>query len=91
MTPLHIKITRDGTLQFIYTDTLQPLCALGTVTIQRASHVEPTIDGQWLADLSPSQGPVLGPFPTRTAALIAETHWLLTHWIRPNRFNASIT
>ena len=83
MTPLRINITRDGRIHFIYTDTLQPLCALGTTAIRRASHVEPTTDGHWVADLSPSRGPVLGPFTTRAEALTAEIHWLLEHWIRP--------
>jgi len=82
MTPLRIKITRDGCINFIYADGLQPLCALGTTEIRRASHVEPTLDGQWTADLSPRNGPTLGPFPTRSAALIEETQWLLENWMR---------
>jgi hypothetical protein len=81
MTPSRIKITRDGDIQFIYADTLQPLYELGSTTIRRASHVEPTPDGQWSVDLAPSHGPTLGPFPTRTAALTAEIHWLLANWM----------
>ena len=81
MTPSRIKITRDGHIQFIYTDTFQPLCALGSTTIRRASHVEPTADGQWSTDLTPSHGPTLGPFPTRAAALTAEIDWLLHNWM----------
>ena len=81
MTPSRIKITRDGHIQFIYADTLQPLCALGSTTIRRASHVEPTPDGQWSADLTPSHGPTLGPFPTRAAALAAEIDWLIHNWM----------
>ena len=32
--------------------------------------------GPWLVDLAPSGGPVLGPFPTRAEAVIAEEEWL---------------
>ncbi len=52
------------------------LSALGKLTIHRASHVEPDPQGQWWADLSPSGGPHLGPFPTRSVALQTETAWL---------------
>jgi hypothetical protein len=91
MTRLRIKITPHGDLQFIYDDVLQPLTTLGTTSIQRASHVEPTTTGQWTADLNPIHGPLLGPFLTRTNALLAETDWLLENWLRqpatrqPNR------
>ncbi len=53
----------------------------GSMNIQRGSHVEPTADGQWTADLSPVAGPVLGPFTLRTAALAAERQWLEEHWL----------
>ncbi|TXI84784.1 MAG: hypothetical protein E6Q40_08795 [Cupriavidus sp.] len=69
-------IGSDGLIKFVYDDDLQPLLQLGAVQIQRASHVEPTPLG-WTADLSPSAGPVLGPFPLRRLALQAETDWLL--------------
>ena len=58
---------------------------LGKVTIERASHVEPTLDGHWTADLSPVGGPLIGPLPTRTAALRAEQAWLNQHWLTPTR------
>ena len=57
------------------------LAALGRVEIARASHVEPTEDGQWLADLRPVAGPVLGPYARRSEALAAEVAWLETHWL----------
>lgn len=65
----------DGRLKFLYDDELQPLLKLGTATVQRASHVEP-VPGGWAADLGPSRGPVLGPFPLRSEALAAESEWL---------------
>ncbi len=83
-----IQATRDGsavTLQCdgaivraVYSDELAAvLPALGTVTIARASHVEPITAGVgWVADMAPSGGERLGPFPTRQAALDAERAWL---------------
>ena len=59
------------------------LHALGRLEIQRGSHVEPTDDGQWTADLSPVAGPVLGPFPSRSLALDAEREWLERNWLIP--------
>ena len=44
--------------------------------IRRASHVEPDDDGRWFADLSPVEGPKLGPFALRSQALDAERVWL---------------
>ena len=68
--------------------TLAPLGRTSRIT--RASHVEPHPTRQgWLADMSPSGGPVIGangsasldadrlePFETRAAALEAELTWL---------------
>ena len=53
--------------------------ALGDARTVRASHVEPADGGGWTADLSPSGGPLLGPFPLRSAALAAEADWLTRH------------
>ena len=58
--------------------------SLGTVNIRRASHVEPTTEGRWTADLSPVGGPMLGPFALRSEALDAEQQWLLHHWLTPS-------
>lgn len=71
-------ISADGsTIQGVYTDAFnfQGVCGPDK-SIRRASHVEPTSDGQWTADMSPSLGPVLGPFPTRGEALAQEKAWL---------------
>ncbi len=77
---MELLIQPDGTVRAIYDETI-PLAALGSVDIQRASHVEPTTDGRWTADLSPVGGPKLGPFAHRSEALDAEQQWLLRHWL----------
>jgi hypothetical protein len=81
MTPFSIRITPAGTVQFMYHDALRPLLTAGEANIRRASHVEPTPDGRWTADLIPMRGPVLGPYLTRAEALTAETDWLTQHWL----------
>jgi len=71
-----LLVTPDGGYRALYDDDLRPLLdALGEWSIFRASHVEP-IGTQWTADLSPVNGPVLGPFGTRQEALDAERAWL---------------
>jgi len=77
---MELVIQPDGTVRTIYDETI-PLASLGSVDIQRASHVEPTMDGRWTADLGPVGGPVLGPFALRTEALAAEVRWLSEHWL----------
>jgi hypothetical protein len=54
---------------------------LGSVTIRRASHVEPDDQGRWWVDLSPTGGPLSGPFGCRSAALAAEERWLIENWL----------
>jgi hypothetical protein len=73
---MKLRITPDGDIVFIWNDKLKDLLDLGESEIVRASHVEPTKDGRWAADLSPSNGPTLGPFSTRGEALNAEVQWL---------------
>lgn len=75
---IDIIISRSGQIRFIYKDDLLGLGQQGTMTIQRASHVEPCGDG-WQADMSPVNGPILGPFTTRAEALEHEVDWLLQH------------
>jgi len=77
---LQLRIDPGGGIRCLYDDALD-LSVFGPLKISRGSHVEPTSLGQWTADLSPVQGPVLGPFPNRTAALAAEREWLDTHWL----------
>lgn len=79
---LPLLIEPTGDVRCVYDEAL-PLQALGTVTISRGSHVEPTASGAWTADLSPVSGPLLGPFATRSAALRAERDWLERYWLLP--------
>lgn len=72
---MRLYVESDGRCQAIYDETLD-LRQIGQTTISRASHVEPTSDGNWTADLSPVSGPLLGPFATRSQALDAEWAWL---------------
>lgn len=82
MTPFSIRISPAGTIEFIYHDALRPLLTAGDAHIRRASHVEPTPESRWTADLTPMRGPILGPYLTRIEALTAETDWLTQHWLR---------
>lgn len=77
---MQLVIQPDGSLKCVYGEAID-LHALGQVSISRGSHVEPTSTGQWLADLSPVSGPVLGPFPQRSQALDAEREWLEANWL----------
>jgi hypothetical protein len=74
-----ITVRPDGTLLFIYEDRLRDLLELGTAAIRRASHVEPTPDARWTADLRPVEGPVLGPFALHAEALAQERAWIEAH------------
>jgi hypothetical protein len=75
---MHLLISSSGNVRCIYGEAIS-LQELGTVSIHRASHVEPDASGNWLADLSPVAGPVLGPFSRRSEALAAEVAWLEQH------------
>tara|TARA_R110002020_G_scaffold98177_3_gene233866 strand:+ start:1101 stop:1352 length:252 start_codon:yes stop_codon:yes gene_type:complete len=78
---MQLLIQQDGTIRCLYAEVF-PLATLGPLDIARGSHVEPDCDGQWWADLSPVDGPKLGPFAQRSQALQAEVHWLETHWLK---------
>ncbi|QDT15078.1 hypothetical protein [Alienimonas californiensis] len=72
----------DGTARGLYGELIDA-GALGAASVMRASHVEPADGGGWTADLSPSGGPVLGPYPLRSAALAAEADWLTRNRLTP--------
>ena len=75
MKEITIKFDDVGNADTIYTEAID-LASIGKQHIKRASHVEPNEDGMWTADMSPSDGPILGPFKTRSEALDAEVVWL---------------
>ena len=77
---MRLVIKPDGSVRCLYDEAVD-LSSLGSLTIQRGSHVEPDVTGQWLADLAPVDGPVLGPFNRRSEALAAERDWLEKNWL----------
>ena len=77
---MQLVITPGGIVRCLYSETIH-LGQIGQPTISRGSHVEPDEQGRWFADLSPVDGPRLGPFSRRSDALTAEADWLETHWL----------
>ena len=75
---MQLVILPGGAVRCLYSEEID-LAALGSPAITRASHVEHTAEGRWLADLSPVCGPTLGPFGLRSQALAAERDWLEVH------------
>ena len=84
---MDLVIDNKGLVRCIYDEAIH-LAAIGSIDIKRASHVEPTADGQWTADLSPVAGPYLGPFAVRSEALAAEQQWLRSNWLRDDGSSA---
>ena len=80
MASMELLIDPGGNVRCIYGEAID-LSQLGPLDIRRGSHVEPTADGRWLADLSPVDGPSLGPFHSRSEALRAELCWLHEFWL----------
>ena len=80
---MQLVIDLKGTVRCVYGETID-LATIGPATICRGSHVEPTDAGTWTADLSPVNGPLLGPFKTRSEALAAEVEWLHANWLVPS-------
>lgn len=79
---MDIIIESSGNARLIYEETLD-LPSIGQVQIRRGSHVEPTECGRWTADLSPVNGPELGPFLNRSEAIEVEVAWLRKYWLTP--------
>lgn len=79
--PIELVVSPNGTTRSIYDERLD-LKNVGRISIARASHVEPSPSGRWLADLSPVDGPsTLGSFDKRSEALAAEVAWLQKNWL----------
>ena len=81
---MQIIFSPDGDGRCVYDEAIDLRC-LGKVTIERGSRVEPNENGRWITDLSvpPVNGPVLGPFDTRSEAIAAEVAWLHEFWLQP--------
>lgn len=77
---MKLIIQPSGRAQCVYSEALN-LSSLGQLNIRRGSHVEPSSNGLWTADLSPVNGPLLGPFSHRSQALDAEQQWLEENWM----------
>jgi hypothetical protein len=77
-TEVELVVDAGGSIRCIYGEELD-LRALGKLQITRASHVEPDAEGYWWADMRPVDGPVLGPYGSRSEALGAERKWLAGH------------
>jgi hypothetical protein len=81
---MELVVSVDGVARCIYDEGIA-LREIGTLKITRASHVEPDAEGYWWADMGPVDGPVLGPFTSRSEALGAEREWLGTLGVPPSR------
>ena len=68
---MELMVDAGGGVRCIYEEALD-LREIGRLSITRASHVEPDAEGYWWADMGPVDGPVLGPFRSRSEALGAE-------------------
>jgi hypothetical protein len=73
---MELVVDAGGHVRCIYDEALD-LREIGKLQITRASHVEPDRDGFWWADMGPVDGPVLGPYGSRSEALDAERGWLI--------------
>ena len=79
---MELLIEPAGRIRCVYGEAID-LSQLGDLTIRRGSYVEPVDEAAWQCDLSPVAGPVLGPYPSRSAALAAEVAWLSENWLIP--------
>ena len=79
---MQLVILPDGSGKCVYGEEID-LAAIGLLEIHRGSHVEPDAKGCWSCDLSPVNGPTLGPFHSRSEALAIEQTWLIEHWLMP--------
>ena len=80
---MRLVIDPQGEVRCLYGEAID-LASLGTLSVRRASQVEPDAEGHWWAGLAPVGGPRLGPFARRSEALDAERAWLEEHWlVRP--------
>jgi hypothetical protein len=74
-TEMELVVDAGGSVRCIYGEEVD-LREIGKLQITRASQVEPDAEGYWWADMGPVDGPMLGPFRSRSEALGAERGWL---------------
>ena len=72
---MDLVVDTRGQARCIYDEAID-LAAMGKLSIRRASYVEPDEHGHWIADLTASEGPRLGPFALRSQAIAAEIRWV---------------
>ena len=87
---LELVVDAGGDVRCVYGEELD-LREFGKLQITRASHVEPDRDGFWWADMGPVDGPVLGPYGSKSEALGAERAWLLERSERVVRTPTRVT
>ena len=73
---MEVVVSVGGKVVTVYNELLD-LSDLGPARVTRASHVEPDDRGNWFAAIV--DGPTLGPFERRSAAIDAEVQWLTEH------------
>jgi len=73
---MELVVDAGGDVRCVYGEELD-LREIGKLQITRASHVEPDRDGFWWADMGPVDGPVLGPFKSRSEAMNEARGWLI--------------
>lgn len=73
---MDIFIKPDGAVQALYTDDFD-FETLGKREISKASYIEVDEQSQFWSDLSPVDGPRLGPFYKRSQAIKAEQDWIV--------------
>jgi hypothetical protein len=78
---MQVVIMPGGELRCVHDEAIV-LKTLGWLNIARGSHVEPDDMGYWFADLSPIEGPKIGPFTCRSLALEVEREWPERNWLQ---------
>jgi hypothetical protein len=72
------ELTGEGVTSIRRVSHVEPVNLVDTAKTIWRSGSNGEGDVGWEADMSPVNGPVLGPFATRGAALTAEVTWLKT-------------
>ncbi len=87
MSEIQIVIEPNGSIKFVYSDSMSELLQQGEFSIKRASNVEPEYDGTWSADLSPINRPKLKGFALRQNALDAEVLYINNVYLLNKKLN----